>query len=72
MFFQKKKPKISFDPALQEPAVRQSICTGEMTAGFIDRQTGAFHDVMRVDGPKGLRRFCEEIGVEPESVKTIY
>ncbi len=72
MFFQKKKPRISFDPERQEPAIRQSICTGEMTAGFIDRKTGAFHDVMRIDGPKGLREFCKEIGVKAEDIKTIY
>ena len=37
-----KKQKIAFDPAKQEPAVRKSICTGEMTVGFIDKETGKF------------------------------
>lgn len=43
-----KKPKVSFDPELQEPAIRKSICTGELTAGFVDRKTGEFTAVMLV------------------------
>ena len=42
-------PSFSFDPATQEPAVRRSICTGEMTVGYIDKATGKFHDLMMVD-----------------------
>ena len=29
MFFSKKKPSASYDPAVQRPALRCSICTGE-------------------------------------------
>ena len=36
----RKKPTVTYDPDTQQPAVRRSICTGEMTAGFIDRKTG--------------------------------
>ena len=68
-----RKPKApAFDPARQQPAVRKSICTGEMTAGFIDRETGKFQDVMRLDGQAGLEQFCRDIGVKPEEVKIIY
>ena len=70
--FHKRKPAPSFDPALQQPAVRKSICTGEMTVGFIDRQTGKFVDLMRVDGESGLAEFCDSIGVRPEDLRTIY
>ena len=34
MFFSKKKPSASYDPAVQRPALRCSICTGEQVAGF--------------------------------------
>ena len=44
----KKKPVIHYDPERQEPAIRKSICTGEMTAGFIDRETGRFQEWMRI------------------------
>lgn len=66
----RKAPKITYDPASQEPAVRKSICTGEMTVGFIDRQSGKFHDLMRVDGQKGLDDFCRSIGIS--DIRTIY
>ncbi len=70
--FHRKKPSIQYDPALQQPAVRRSICNGEMTVGFIDRRTGKFLDVMKVDGEKGLAEFCKDIGVSPEDIHTIY
>ncbi|MBO4885426.1 MAG: aspartate dehydrogenase [Clostridia bacterium] len=70
MAFFKKVPAVSYDPATQEPAVRRSICTGEMTVGFIDRRTGQFHDLRRVDGPKELEEFRKSVG--GAEIKTIY
>ena len=67
--FKRRKVDIKFDPQTQQPAVRRSICTGEMTVGFIDKATGKFTDLMCVD-QKGLEAFMREIGVE--EVKTIY
>lgn len=68
--FRKKTPSIAYDPDTQQPAVRRSICTGEMTVGFIDRATGKFTDLMRVDGQKELDAFMKRIGVD--EIKTIY
>ena len=67
----RKKPvsKIAYDPQTQEPAVRRSICTGEMTVGFIDKATGKFHDLMMVDS-EGLENFCRQLGVQ--EIRTIY
>ncbi len=50
-FFKKSQhmPVFSLNLATQEPAVRKSICTGEMTVGYIDKATGKFHDLMMVD-----------------------
>ena len=43
--FGKKPPSpIPYDPAVQEPALRSSICTGEMVVGFLDRETGRFRE----------------------------
>ena len=42
----------------------------QMTVGFIDKATGHFHDLRRVDGQKELDEFCESIGVS--DIKTIY
>lgn len=54
--FRRGKP-VRFNPAEQEPVVRKSICTGEMTVGLIDRHTGKFQDLMRVDSQKELDAF---------------
>ena len=66
----RKRQTIAYDPVKQEPAVRKSICTGEMTVGFVDRETGKFIDLMRVNGEKELEAFCREIGVK--EIRTIY
>ena len=68
--FKRRRVEIKFDPNTQQPAVRRSICTGEMTVGFIDRKTGKFKDLMRVDGRAGLEDFMKRVGVE--DIKTIY
>ena len=65
-----KKSKITFDPQVSEPAVRKSICTGEMTVGFVDKETGKFHDVRFVKSQAELEEFMHEIGAM--SWKTIY
>ena len=70
--FHRKMIAPKYDPALQQPAVRRSICNGEMTVGFIDRKTGKFLDLMKVDGERGLAEFCESIGIKPEDIRTIY
>ena len=73
LFHRKKTaPVIPYDPARQEPAVRRSICTGEATAGFVDRETGKFQDYMLLLGRKELEEFSRSVGVRPEEIKTIY
>lgn len=59
MLFQ-KKTAISFpsyDPERQQAVLKCSICTGEQVAGFLDRQTGHFTDVMLIRNEKDLGRF---------------
>ena len=70
LFHRSRQPSIPYDPETQKPAVRRSICTGEMTVGFIDRATGKFTDLMRVDGQKELEDFMKRIGAD--EIKTIY
>ena len=59
-----------FDPVLYDAAIRSSICTGEKTAGFVDKKTGHFTDVMLIRTQKDLEKFKETYGVT--EVKTIY
>ncbi len=67
-----KSRKSSFAPEQYRPALRVSICTGEQTAGFQDRQTGAFVDVMQVRGERELADFCREYGVDKGEIVRIY
>ena len=69
---EKKRAPIPYDPDTQQPAVRRSICTGEMTVGFIDKATGRFHDHMLARDQAELEGFCKSIGVSPDELKTIY
>ena len=62
-----KKPAVRFDPETQEPAIRKSICTGEMTAGFVDKKTGHFSAVMMV---KSVEEFQKATG--QSKIKIIY
>ena len=71
--FQKKKiPPIAWDPALQTPAVRCSICTGEKVAGLMDNRTGKFVEYGLIRDQAELEAFCERLGVEAEALKTVY
>lgn len=73
MFGRKKeRTKKEWDRTKKMPAIRSSICTGEQVAGFIDRETGAFEDVMLLQSPRDLEIFKTEYGIGNEPVKTIY
>ena len=68
----KKKQPIPFDPETQEPVIRASICTGERTAGFADKQTGRFHEYCCIHDEQELADFCRQTGTSPDRIRTIY
>jgi hypothetical protein len=71
MIFKKKKiPTVSYDPDKQYPVVRSSICTGEKVAGFKDRESGHFTDVMLISSDADLERFKQLYGIE--DIRTEY
>ena len=72
LFRKKEPPKIPYDPAKQEPALRSSICTGEMTVGFLDRQTGKFKEYELARSQSDVDTFCKRVGVEAKDIKRIY
>ena len=72
LFRKKNTPKIPYDPTVQEPVVRRSICTGEMTVGFVNRSTGKFQEYQMARDQKELDAFCRGVGIEPNQLKTIY
>lgn len=71
MFGIKKRKKLEYDSATQQPAVKSSICTGERVAGFIDLTTKQFHDYMLIRNDLELLEFCEMCGVEESELKKI-
>ena len=72
LFRKEQRPKIQYDPETQEPAVRSSICTGEMTVGFIDRKTDKFRDYELARNQSDVEKFCSNVGITTEQLKKIY
>ena len=72
LFRKKERPRIPFDPETQTPAVRSSICTGELTVGFIDKASGKFHEYQLTRNLDEVEQFCGDLGIPPESIKRIY
>ena len=66
MFFSKKKPSAAYDPAVQRPALRCSICTGEQVAGFV-HPDGHFEDVQLIRTPQELAAFRTRYGIDVSS-----
>ena len=69
MFFSRKKPARSYDPATQQPALRCSICTGEQVAGFKDIHTGKIEEVMLIKSQADLDLFKKMYGIDGEIEK---
>lgn len=68
--FQKIKAP-QYDAERYQPAIKKSICTGEATAGFLERDTGKFTEIMLIRTEKDLDAFKKEYSVE-EPLRTIY
>lgn len=64
MFGKKKIKTIEYDKENQIPALHCSICTGEKVAGFKDKTTGKFSDVMLIRNDKDLATFKKMYGVD--------
>lgn len=60
----KGAPARTYDPEKEKPVIRASICTGERVAGFRDRRSGTFHDVMLIRNQKDLDEFLRMYGLE--------
>ena len=62
----------SYDHETLQPAVRTSICTGEKTAGFVNRKDGHFSEVLLIRSNKDLDEFLREYGIERKDLRWIY
>lgn len=73
MFKKKKKTgTLTYDKTALKPAVKASICTGEKVAGFKNRQSGKFEEIMLIRGEADLQVFMETYGIKKEEIEKIY
>ena len=65
MFFKKSKTgKIEpYDHENLYPAIRSSICTGEKVAGFKNKGSGSFTEIMLISSDKDLETFKRKYGI---------
>ena len=61
-----------FDPALYEPVIRSSICTGEKVACMREKSTGKLQELMLIRTEEDFAAFCRRYRVKAEDVKTVY
>ena len=66
-FFSKKQdpiPVYPYDPEKEKPVIRASICNGEQVAGFKDKVSGEFHEIMLIRNDRELEAFKKAYGLE--------
>jgi hypothetical protein len=69
----KKRPAPTpYDPNESKPVLHCSICTGEQVAGFKNRRTGQFEDVMLVRSQKDLQAFLDRYGLTADELEKDY
>ena len=71
LFGRKKAETGSYDPDIQKPVIKCSICNGEQVAGFVDLRSGIFSDVSLLRSNEDLRKFKELYGITQE-IEKIY
>jgi len=71
MFGRRKEKAAAYDHEKLVPAIRSSICTGERTAGFRDKVTGHFSEVMLIRDERDLESFRRQYGIVGE-IETFY
>ena len=64
MFSRKKKLEmLSYDSEKEYPVLMCSICHGEQVAGFKDRKTGHFREIMLIRSAQELEEFKQRCGI---------
>ena len=66
----KLRESFPYDPVKQIPVIKASICTGEKAAGFKDRKTGRFTEIMVINGEEDRELFMKAYGLD--DISTIY
>lgn len=73
MFGIKKKIEVEqYDKLKEQAVIRSSICTGEQVAGFKDRESGRFREVMLIRSEADRAYFMKKYGVQEEDLVKEY
>jgi len=67
--FRKKVNAKPWDRELLKPVLHCSICTGEQVAGFKNKATGKFEDVMFIRRPEDLETFKAVYGISEGEIE---
>ena len=67
--FHKKRIAIEYDKNTLKPVIRSSICTGEQVAGFQNRNTGKFEEIMLIRDNKDLDEFLTTYDISVAEIK---
>ncbi len=59
----KRQPAKEYDRENLRPLIRCSICNGEQVAGFEDKRTGQFQEIMLIRNSADLALFCQTYGL---------
>ena len=63
MIFRRKKEVKEYDKENLIPILHVSICTGETVAGFKNKKTKEFIEVMLIRNDKDLKDFMDKYGI---------
>jgi hypothetical protein len=64
MFWKKKTiENKSYDPEKETPILHCSICNGEQIAGFKNKETGHFKEIILIRNDSDLELFRQEYGI---------
>ncbi len=66
-FFKSKipnAPSYKYDPEIEKPIIKASICNGEQVAGFKNKTTGQFSEVLFIKDNSDLNLFMKTYGLD--------
>ena len=69
--FHRNESQKKYDSQKLTPVIRSSICTGEKAAGFREKDTGKFREIMLIRNETDLEEFRRQYGIIG-GIETIY
>lgn len=70
--FGKKTVIEPYDREKYQPVIKASICNGEQVAGFKDRESGKFKEIMFLRNEADKLDFMEKYGIEDGEITKEY